>query len=64
MFADSIRFRSVPVQAAEVFKIVLSDMVAHRYTPFSRDSCTIVYEVSPHMLLSLCQRVRVTFDCS
>ena len=49
-------FASVPVQAAEVFKTVLSDMVAHRYTPFSRDSCSIVYEVSPHTLLSLCQR--------
>lgn len=36
---------SVPGQAAEVFKTVLSDMVAHRYTPFSRDSCSIVYEV-------------------
>lgn len=46
-FVDPIRFCSVPVQAAEVFKTVLSDMVAHRYTPFSRDSCTIVYEVRP-----------------
>ena len=39
-----------PTQAAEVFKTVLSDMVAHRYTPFSRDSCTIIYEVGVHML--------------
>ena len=44
---------SVHVQAAEVFKTVLSDMVAHRYTPFSRDSCSIVYEV--RLLLNSCR---------